>query len=106
VDAAPSDRRGVFAGLVIQARLVGFTIGLAGLTAWGARRFNQLRAERDLPGLDDPSALAAAEVDITTSALAETFLGAAAVMALAIATAVLLSWRPSSERGDGARGSP
>ena len=99
VDAAPADRRGVFAGLVIQARLIGFTIGLAGLTAWGARRFNQLRAERDLPGLDDPGALAAAEIEITTSALAETFLGAAAVMALAIATAALLGWRRQSGRG-------
>ncbi len=98
VDASPPDRRGIFAGLVIQFRLMGFSIGLAALTAWGTHRFNQLRAGLDLPSLDDPDAaiaVAEAEVGITTSALAETFLGAAVVMALALGAAVAL--RPGLE---------
>jgi MFS family permease len=96
VDDAPPDRRGTFAGLVIQLRLVGFSIGLAALTAWGTHRFNQLRAELDLPPLSEPGArsvIADAEVEITTSALAETFIGAAVVMALALGAALLLRAR-------------
>jgi len=99
VDDAPPDRRGTFAGLVIQFRLVGFSVGLAGLTAWGTHRFNQLRSDLELPSLSDPaarSAIAEAEVEITTSALAETFLGAAVVLALALGVGFLLHSRTPS----------
>ena len=94
VDAAPEHHRGAAAGLVILARLIGFSVGLAGLTTWSLRRYDQLRSEATLPSLSDPDYATLARritVDISTSALAETFLGAAlallaaAVIALAIA---------------------
>jgi MFS family permease len=103
VDAAPPERRGVFAGLVLQFRLMGFSIGLAGLTAWGTHRFNALRADLVLPPLGDPTAAAAladAETRITTSALAETFLVAGAVMLVAVVVAIVLPWGPAPGRQD------
>lgn len=108
VDAAPPDARGIFAGLVIQARLIGFSVGLAGLTAWGAHRFNQLRSDLTLPGLGEPGAaraLAEAEQRITTSALTETFLAAAIVIGLALLAAMSPRWwsTPDETAGDGDR---
>lgn len=91
VDAAAEEHRGTAAGLVIVARLVGFTVGLAASTAWGLRRYDQLRSAADLPALGDPGAeeaLADAVVELGTAALAESFLGAG----LALAVAWLLAW--------------
>jgi MFS family permease len=85
--------RGTAAGLVIVFRLVGFSVGLAALTAWGLHRFNELRGALALPALGQPgyeAALAAASVEITATALSETFIGAglAAGAALLVAVAV------------------
>lgn len=99
VDAATDDERGTSAGLVIVSRLVGFSIGLAALTAWGLRRYDTLRAEVVLPPVTDPAyadELADAIVEVSTSALAETFIGAAIVLILAIAIAARLG-RAASE---------
>ena len=93
VDAAPPDRRGTAAGVVIVTRLIGLSVGLSGLTAWGLHRFNQLRGDISLPGLDDPGyvdAFAAAQADLTTSALAETFLAAAVLVGVALIVALLM----------------
>jgi hypothetical protein len=78
------------------ARLIGFSLGLAALTAWGIRRYDALRTEVELPAVTDPGygdAVAAATVDISTSALAETFIGAAIALAAAVMVAFLLSGR-------------
>ena len=91
VDVAAEDERGGAAGLVIVFRLIGFSVGLAGLTAWGLHRYGQLRDEVELPALGEPgyeAALADAAVDITTTALAETFVGSAIVLGVALMIAL------------------
>ena len=91
VDAAAEDERGGAAGLVIVFRLIGFSVGLAGLTAWGLHRYGQLRDEVQLPALGEPgyeTALGDAAVDITTTALAETFVGCAIVLGVALLVAL------------------
>jgi MFS family permease len=93
VDAADDANRGTAAGLVIMARLIGFSVGLAALTAWDLRRFNQLRDALVLPAIGEPgyeTALADAAIDITTTALAETFVGAGLALALGWALTWLL----------------
>jgi MFS family permease len=94
VDAAREEDRGVAAGLVIVARLVGFSLGLAGLTAWGLWRYQRLRDGQHLPPLGSPGAevvLARAAVDLTTRALTGTFVGAG--LALAVASGAALGLR-------------
>jgi MFS family permease len=96
VDAAAEEERGAAAGLVIMARLIGFSVGLASVTAWGLRRYDQLRADVELPALGGPGyaeALAAATREVTTTALAETFLGAALALVVAVPVAVGLRRR-------------
>ncbi len=97
VDGAPADRRGTAASLVVVVRLIGLSVGLSGLTAWGLFRFNQFRQNVDLPPLGDPGyteALSAAQAEVTTSALAETFLAAAVVIAIAFAVALMMRSKP------------
>jgi EmrB/QacA subfamily drug resistance transporter len=87
VDEAPPDRRGTAAGLVVMLRLVGFSVGLSGLTAYGLWRFNQLRGTLELPPIGDPAfqeALERGQAELTTSALAETLLAAGLVVALGL----------------------
>ncbi len=96
VDAAPPDRRGTAASLVVVLRLIGLSVGLSGLTAYGLWRFNELRPTLQLPPLDDPGyqeAVTAAQAELTTSALAETFVAAAALAAIAFAIAFLMRRR-------------
>lgn len=90
IDIAGENERGTAAGLVIVARLIGFSLGLAALTAWGVRRYDELRTDVELPPVTDPGygdAVSAATVDISTSALAETFIGAAIALVAAVAIA-------------------
>jgi MFS family permease len=98
VDAAEPDRRGTAASLVIVFRLMGLSVGLSGLTAWGLYRFNQLRRTIELPPLDDPGygdAAVRATAELTTSALAETFLAAGLVVIAAFGVALFMR-RPST----------
>ena len=98
VDAATEDERGSAAGLVIVFRLIGFSVGLAALTAWGLHRYSELRAELELPPLGSPGysdAVSAAAVDITTTALSETFIGAGIALIAALAIAVIVARSPS-----------
>ncbi len=86
VDSAPADRRGTAASLVMVLRLVGLSVGLSGLTAWGLHRFNQLRTEMDLPSLTDPNygdLVVEASADLTAAAMAETFVAAGFVLIVA-----------------------
>ena len=83
VDNAPEDQRGAAASIVMVVRLLGLSVGLSALTAWGLSRFNALRSTIELPPLTDPkfeSALLAAQEHLTAQAIAETFTAAAVVL--------------------------
>jgi EmrB/QacA subfamily drug resistance transporter len=49
INAVPDNQRGIAASLVIVLRLMGMSVGLSGLTAWGLNRFNVLRTQIELP---------------------------------------------------------
>lgn len=96
IDAAGDEGRGLASGLVVVARLIGFSVGLAALTAWGLRRYDQLRTTVELPPITDKGyadAVAAATREVSTTALAETFIGGAVAIAVAMAVALLLPGR-------------
>ena len=79
------DRRGAAAAVVMVVRLLGLSVGLSALTAWGLARFNRLRGDIELPPLTDPgfeAALRQASADLTSQAIAETFVATAVVVAL------------------------
>ncbi len=83
VDAAPADQRGAAASIVMVVRLMGFSVGLSALTAWGLARFNDLRSTIDLPAITDPgfeAAVTEAQATLTAQAIAETFTAAAVVI--------------------------
>ncbi len=102
VQTGEESDRGTAASLVIVFRLIGFCVGLAALTAWGLHRFNQLRDQVVLPALGTPgyqAALADASVEITTTALSETFLGAG--LATGFALLLTLLSRPPRQHPHG-----
>jgi EmrB/QacA subfamily drug resistance transporter len=96
VDAVPAERRGVASGLVILSRLMGLAVGLSGLTAWAMYRFDAARHTIALPPMEDPGyqeALRRAQEQLTSSALRETFLFSAVLLALALGAALLFRRR-------------
>jgi hypothetical protein len=93
IDAATDDRRGAAAALVMVVRLLGFSVGLSALTAYGLSRFNALRKDIDLPPITDPtfeSAVRAASEELTSTAIAETFLATAAITAIGVIAALAM----------------
>lgn len=95
INAAPEDQRGIASSLVIVLRLMGMSVGLSGLTAWGLYRFEILRKLIDLPDLplSDPTyqrALADGLTNVTVEVLTETFLISAGVALLALLVAFWL----------------
>jgi hypothetical protein len=112
VDHAPPDQRGAAAGLVMLFRLMGLSVGLSSLTAWGLHRFNELRRGLTLPPLTDPGFSAAveeAQASITTAAIGEMFAATTVVMAVALAVALTMrrpGGGPSSGSGVGRRPPP
>lgn len=93
VDAAPEDQRGAAASIVMVVRLLGLSVGLSALTAWGLTRFNHLRGTIDLPPLTDPgfeTALLEAQEQLTSQAIAETFTAAAVVLGAGLLTTVAM----------------
>ncbi len=83
VDAAPPDQRGAAASVVMVVRLLGLSVGLSALTAWGLSRFESLRSTIELPPITDPGfedAVVAAQETLTAQAIAETFTAAAVVL--------------------------
>jgi EmrB/QacA subfamily drug resistance transporter len=95
INAAPEEQRGIASGLVIVLRLMGMSVGLSGLTAWGLYRFDILRKLIELPNLplSDPTyqqALADGLTEVTVSVLTETFLISAGVAFLALLVAFWL----------------
>jgi MFS family permease len=87
INAAPEDQRGVASSLVIVMRLMGMSIGLSGLTAWGLYRFDVLRRLIVLPPFGDPgyqTAVIESLTNTTVSVLTETFLISAVLAVLAL----------------------
>ena len=100
VDAAEASKRGAAAATLMVVRLMGLSVGLSLLTAWGLARFNALRGDIDLPPIDDPGFEAAvidAQGSLTAQAIAETFLAAAAVTAVGLALAFAIKNRIASD---------
>ncbi len=90
---------------MILSRLLGLAVGLSGLTAWAIYRFDTARRALELPPMTDPGygqALDQAQGEITASALAETFLFSALLLALALGGAWLLRRRRAEEPPPGA----
>ncbi len=103
VAGAPADQRGAAAALVMVTRLLGFSIGLSALTAWGLARFNSLRDDIDLPALTDPgfeSALRDASEELTAKAIAETFLATAAVTVIGVGAALAMRRQPHQSEAE------
>jgi prefoldin subunit 5 len=93
VDAAPDDQRGAAASIVMVVRLMGFSVGLSALTAWGLARFNALRSTIDLPGITDPgfdAAVTRAQESLTAQAIAETFTAAAVVVGAGLLATIVM----------------
>jgi MFS family permease len=99
VDHAPVDRRGAAASTVMVVRLLGLSVGLSALTAWGLARFNSLRSGIELPAITDPGfeqAVRDAAAELTADSIAETFLATAGVLAVGLlVTALLLRRTPT-----------
>ncbi|MDH3752810.1 MAG: MFS transporter [Acidimicrobiia bacterium] len=96
VDATAPEDRGAAAGLVMVVRLVGLSVGLSALTAWGLGRFNALRGDLVLPPITDPgfeSAVLTAQANLTADALGETFLAAAAITLVGLGIAAAMRRR-------------
>ena len=102
------DARGAAAALITTTRVVGMTLGVAALTAWGTGRFDALVA-----GLSPPFALPGETVEQTQARIADVqqqltdagltlfsdfFLVAAALCLLALLPAAFMAWRGKSGR--------
>ena len=78
IDAVASDLRGVASGLVLILRLMGMSVGLSALTAWGLHRFEVLSLPYSVTELGQVI------VSLTAQVLDETFLAAALVTLLGV----------------------
>uniref|UniRef100_UPI00058ED2FB MFS transporter n=1 Tax=Ilumatobacter nonamiensis TaxID=467093 RepID=UPI00058ED2FB len=99
VDHAEPDSRGAAAAVVMVVRMIGLSVGLSALTAWGLARFNALRADIELPPITDPdfqTALNDATQDLTSQSIADTFLASAVALGIGLALCLLLLRRPTT----------
>ncbi|MEM9042031.1 MAG: MFS transporter [Actinomycetota bacterium] len=100
VDHAEPDARGAAAGVVMVVRMIGLSVGLAALTAWGLARFNALRGDIELPPLTDPGftdAVQAATRDLTAQSIADTFLASAAALGVGLVLCLVLLRRRATD---------
>lgn len=101
VDAAPPDQRGAAASIVMVVRLLGLSVGLSALTAWGLARFDDLRSTIELPPITDPGfeeAVVTAQETLTAQAIAETFTAAAVVIGAGLLATLAMRRRPTSSQ--------
>lgn len=103
VDHAAPDARGAAAAVVMVVRMIGLSVGLSALTAWGLARFNALRGDLDLPPITDPDfgvALEAATERLTAQSIADTFLASAVALGGGLACCLALLRRPTDSLHD------
>lgn len=103
VDAAPPDQRGAAASVVMVVRLLGLSVGLSALTAWGLSRFESLRSTIELPPITDPGfedAVVAAQETLTAQAIAETFTAAAVVLGAGLLATFFMRRNRAATRPD------
>ncbi len=87
IDAVDETRRGVASGLIVILRLIGMSVGLSLLTAWGLKRFEQLSSAYTI------AELGGVLLGLTAQVLDETFLAAGGVLLLAVLIAFGLRGR-------------
>lgn len=92
IDAVDETKRGVASSLVVIMRLIGMSVSLSVLTAWGLHRFEQLSQSYTLLDLPNVSR------SLTSQVLSETFLVSGAVLLITVAAAAWLRKRPKAER--------
>lgn len=90
IDAVGETQRGIASGLVVILRLIGMSVGLSSLTAWGLQRFDQLSSGYALTELSDTILY-----QLTAQVLDETFLASGAVLLLTVLVALTLRSRLS-----------
>lgn len=98
VDHAAPESRGAAAAVVMVVRMIGLSVGLSALTAWGLARFNALRGDLDLPAITDPTfgtALEEATERLTAQSIADTFLASAVALGVGLIACLLLLRRPT-----------
>ncbi len=98
VDHAAPESRGSAAAVVMVVRMIGLSVGLSALTAWGLARFNALRGDLDLPAITDPGFGAALEVateQLTAQSIADTFLASAVALGVGLIACLALLRRPT-----------
>ena len=105
INAAPEAQRGIASSLVIVLRLIGMSVGLAALTAWGLAQFNTRRTQIELPDLplSDPiyqQALTDGLTNLTVEVLTSTFVVSAIIAILAFCIAFWLKPDEDSERSE------
>ena len=105
VDHAEPDARGAAAAVVMVVRMIGLSVGLSALTAWGLARFDALRGELDLPPLTDPgfsAALSAETERLTSQSIADTFLASAVALGVGLVLCAVLLRRRDAEVAEAA----
>jgi MFS family permease len=95
INAAPEAYRGSASALAIIFRLVGMTVGVSGMAAYGLERANHLSALWLPPGAD-LNAVVEVGMRVAETVIDETFLLAGAVCLLALLPALLL--RPEHDK--------
>ena len=86
--------RGTAAALITATRMVGMTLGLATLTAWGTDRFQGLVAGLQLPLLQPVETLSQRLRDAGLTLFNEFFLVAMGLSLIAILPAAIMAWHP------------
>ena len=85
--------RGAAASLITATRMIGMTLGLATLTAWGTDRFDSLVAGIPLPFGDAAAQFESQLTDAGLTLFSDFFLVAMGVSLVAILPAVVMAWR-------------
>ena len=86
--------RGAAAALITAMRMVGMTLGLATLTAWGTDRFDSLVAGIPLPFGDAAAQFETQLTDAGLTLFSDFFLVAMGVSLVAILSAAFMAWSP------------